>query len=170
MGNWFFSAQASSSQREQTVGDAGENLREAGSRTTTAQTAGVVNTPDFTAARFEGANINFNINTGPNVQTPARTEETDVSPKDKGKHFVDKHREELINRVSMVSAILDKLLTRDVIDQECYDNVRSKPTTQEQMRELYKSLNASGDTGKDIFKGILEKQEKFLMDDLKRNH
>ncbi|XP_071380519.1 apoptosis-associated speck-like protein containing a CARD [Centroberyx affinis] len=156
---------AATTQCEQTVGDAGKNLREAGSRTTTAQTGGVVNAPDFTGARFEGANINFNINT-PNVQ-----EETDaVSPKDKGKHFVDKHREELTKRVNKVSPILDTLLAKDVIDQESYDNIRSKPTTQEQMRELYKSLNASGDKGKDIFKNILEKQEKFLMDDLKKNH
>ncbi|XP_071380516.1 NLR family CARD domain-containing protein 3-like [Centroberyx affinis] len=84
MGNKNTKSQAAATtQCEQTVGDAGKNLREAGSRTTTVQTGGVVNTPDFTGARFEGANINFNINT-PNAQTPARTEETDAaSPQDK---------------------------------------------------------------------------------------
>ncbi|XP_078143198.1 uncharacterized protein LOC139917902 [Centroberyx gerrardi] len=85
-----------------------------------------------------------------------------------GKHFVDKHREELINRVSMVSPILDKLLAEDVISPECYDNIRSKSTTQEQMRELYKSLKASGDRGKDILYDILAKQ-KYLMEDLNKN-
>ncbi|XP_071380515.1 NLR family CARD domain-containing protein 3-like isoform X2 [Centroberyx affinis] len=74
--------QAAATSREQTVGDAGKNLREAGSRTTTAQTGGVANTPDFTGAHLEQAHITFNINTGPNAQT-ARTEESDAaSPQD----------------------------------------------------------------------------------------
>ncbi|XP_071376432.1 uncharacterized protein [Centroberyx affinis] len=86
-----------------------------------------------------------------------------------GKHFVDKHQEELIQRVSMVSPILDKLQTEGVIGQECYDIIRSKPTPQERMRELFKSLRASGDRGKDILYDFLEKQEKYLMEDLRQN-
>ena len=79
---------------------------------------------------------------------------------------MDRHRAELVKRVTMVAAILDKLLTENVINQEAYDNIRSNPTTQEQMRELYKSLNASGDKGKDIFYDVLKKEEKFLAEEL----
>ncbi|XP_078143515.1 apoptosis-associated speck-like protein containing a CARD [Centroberyx gerrardi] len=84
-----------------------------------------------------------------------------------GKHFVDKYQDELIQKVSMVEPILDKLLTKNVIKQEGCDNVTSKSTTQKQMRELYKLLKTK--KGKDIFYDILEQEENLLMDELKEN-
>ncbi|XP_071376413.1 apoptosis-associated speck-like protein containing a CARD [Centroberyx affinis] len=80
-------------------------------------------------------------------------------------HFVDKHRDELIQKVRMVATILDKLLTKKVIKQEGYNKVSSKSTTQDQMRELYNLLNAK--KGKDIFYDILEQEENLLIDELK---
>ncbi|KAF3839499.1 hypothetical protein F7725_018216 [Dissostichus mawsoni] len=83
-------------------------------------------------------------------------------------HFVDKHQIELINRVHCVADILDQLLGKKVIKQAIYDKIRKIPTTQEQMRELFSGpLNAAGLRGKEVFYRILEKEEKYLIDELK---
>ncbi|KAM4601472.1 apoptosis-associated speck-like protein containing a CARD [Polymixia lowei] len=84
------------------------------------------------------------------------------------KHFVDRHRSELIQRVSLIEPILDRLLDRNVIDQEAYNVIKCKPTTQDKMRALYDGpLHTCGNRGKDIFYEILDGSQKFLMDDLK---
>ncbi|KAF1388298.1 hypothetical protein PFLUV_G00088730 [Perca fluviatilis] len=85
-----------------------------------------------------------------------------------GKHFVDKHRIKLIERVSNIAIILDELLYKDVIQQETYNKIRVLPTSQEKMRELYSGpLNAAGDC-KDIFYKIIEEKERYLVDELKK--
>ncbi|XP_033979302.1 apoptosis-associated speck-like protein containing a CARD [Trematomus bernacchii] len=85
-----------------------------------------------------------------------------------GQHFVDKHRTELINRVNCIGNILDKLFDEEVIQQAIYDTIRKIPTNQEQMRELFSGpLNAAGPRGKEVFYRILEKEEKYLIDQLK---
>ena len=80
---------------------------------------------------------------------------------------MDKHKVQLIQRVKTISQILDQLLTKKVIDQETYDKIRAVKPSQEQMRELYSSLNAA--VCKDIFYEILEEKQKWLIDDLKKN-
>ncbi|XP_074508920.1 apoptosis-associated speck-like protein containing a CARD isoform X1 [Sebastes fasciatus] len=86
-----------------------------------------------------------------------------------GKHFVDKHRSQLIDRVSDVAPILDQLLDENVIRQGCYDEILAIPTTRDKMRKLYSGpLNAAGPVGKDVFYKILEKYEPFLIDELKK--
>uniref|UniRef100_A0A8C9Y5F8 CARD domain-containing protein n=1 Tax=Sander lucioperca TaxID=283035 RepID=A0A8C9Y5F8_SANLU len=85
-----------------------------------------------------------------------------------GKHFVDKYRIKLIERVSNIAAILDELLEEDVIQEETYDKIRVLPTCQDKMRELYSGpLKAGGIKVKDKFYTILEKKERFLVDELK---
>ncbi|XP_030605460.1 uncharacterized protein LOC115794224 [Archocentrus centrarchus] len=82
-----------------------------------------------------------------------------------GKHFVDEHRRDLIQRVKNILLILDELHDNDVISQENYGKIRALPTCQEQMRELYKiSLNA--EKSKDIFYEVLSANEKFLVEEL----
>ncbi|TDH11451.1 hypothetical protein EPR50_G00060940 [Perca flavescens] len=84
-----------------------------------------------------------------------------------GQHFLDKHRIELIERVSNIAAILDELLYKDVIQQEMYNKIRVLPTCQEKMRELYSGpLNGTG-ACKDIFYNILEEKERYLVNELK---
>ncbi|XP_036929640.1 apoptosis-associated speck-like protein containing a CARD isoform X2 [Acanthopagrus latus] len=90
-----------------------------------------------------------------------------VTPKADGERFVDRYREDLIQRVKTIPQILDQLLTKKVIDQETYDKIRVMRPPQEQMREIYKSLNARA--CKDIFYEILEEKEKWLIEDLKKN-
>ncbi|XP_075962778.1 uncharacterized protein LOC142965629 isoform X3 [Anarhichas minor] len=86
-----------------------------------------------------------------------------------GEHFVDKHRCDLIERVSNINTILDNLLTEGVISQEDYDTMSVIPTTQEKMRKLYRGpLKAAGHDGKDVFYKILEEKESYLVADLKR--
>ncbi|XP_038586830.1 NACHT, LRR and PYD domains-containing protein 1 homolog [Micropterus salmoides] len=60
-----------------------------------------------------------------------------------GQHFVDRHRTALINRVSDIGAVLDKLIERGLISNENYDAVRAKETTQDQMRDILKFLTTA---------------------------
>ncbi|XP_039475973.1 uncharacterized protein LOC116330579 isoform X5 [Oreochromis aureus] len=80
-----------------------------------------------------------------------------------GKHFVDKHRVQLIQRVSNVAPILDDLLGSDVISQESYNSIMALPTSQDKMRTLYSHLNT--ERCNDIFYKILLKNEKHLIDE-----
>uniref|UniRef100_A0A671Y652 PYD and CARD domain containing n=1 Tax=Sparus aurata TaxID=8175 RepID=A0A671Y652_SPAAU len=89
-----------------------------------------------------------------------------VTPEADGALFVDKYREELIQRVTNIPQILDQLLAKEVIDQETYDEISALPTSQKQMRRLYKSLKVA--RAKDKFYEILEGKEKWLIDDLKK--
>ncbi|XP_019130213.1 apoptosis-associated speck-like protein containing a CARD isoform X1 [Larimichthys crocea] len=86
---------------------------------------------------------------------------------DGDEHFVDKHQLELINRVGNVAPILDYLLIKKVIQQEMYDEIRKLPTTQKMMREIFSRCLKAGKACKDIFYESLEKNERFLIDDLK---
>ena len=79
---------------------------------------------------------------------------------------MDEHRVELIQGVTMVAPILDKLLQEKVITKEGYANVRSKDTSQNQMREMLTLLNTSA--SKDIFYDSLKKEEKLLAEELEK--
>ena len=84
------------------------------------------------------------------------------------KHFVDKHKVELTNRVSNIDPILDKLFDQHVIQQESYDKIRALPTTQAKVRELYCGPLKAGGESKDAFLKILEEYEPILIKDLKK--
>ncbi|XP_053182703.1 apoptosis-associated speck-like protein containing a CARD [Scomber japonicus] len=86
------------------------------------------------------------------------------------KHFVDKHKVQLIQRVSNTDCILDGLFDHDVIPQEVYDRIRALPTSQARVRELYCGPLKAGQDCKNVFYQLLEQHEKFLVDDLKKNH
>uniref|UniRef100_A0A3Q2VTT8 Pyrin domain-containing protein n=1 Tax=Haplochromis burtoni TaxID=8153 RepID=A0A3Q2VTT8_HAPBU len=81
-------------------------------------------------------------------------------------HFVDKHRVELIQRVSNIEPILDELLKEKVIQQESYDRIRALQTSQEKMRELYSGPLKAGSASKDVFYQILQRHERLLLNDL----
>uniref|UniRef100_A0A7N8XJV5 PYD and CARD domain containing n=1 Tax=Mastacembelus armatus TaxID=205130 RepID=A0A7N8XJV5_9TELE len=82
------------------------------------------------------------------------------------KHFVDRHRVDLINRVSNIGPILDDLLDKNVIQQEVYEQIRALPTTQDKIRELYSGPLKASEACKDAFYESLQLNEKFLIDDL----
>ncbi|KAL7393678.1 hypothetical protein ABVT39_014308 [Epinephelus coioides] len=84
-----------------------------------------------------------------------------------GKHFVDKHRSQLIDRVCETASVLDALLESDVIQQGTYDEILAVPTHRDRMRKLYSGpLNSAGNVGKDILLNILKEKQKYLIDEL----
>ncbi|XP_035528370.1 apoptosis-associated speck-like protein containing a CARD isoform X1 [Morone saxatilis] len=85
-----------------------------------------------------------------------------------GGHFVDKHQVELIKRVSNISPILDELLYRKVISAEIYDTIRAVRTTQDKMRELFSGPLKASTACKDVLYKVLEENEPYLIDDLKK--
>ncbi|CAB1333463.1 unnamed protein product [Coregonus sp. 'balchen'] len=84
------------------------------------------------------------------------------------KHFVDHHRTALIDRVTHVEPILDRLLERGIITTNTYSEVRAGKKKQKRMRELFDGpVKACGTKGKDIFLDILMDLEPWLISDLK---
>ncbi|XP_061737905.1 apoptosis-associated speck-like protein containing a CARD isoform X2 [Nerophis ophidion] len=86
-----------------------------------------------------------------------------------GQHFVDKHKLELTKRVTNISAILDQLLDKKVIQAEVYELILRMNVNQQKMREIYLRALQSGDKAKDVFLEILEKEEPYLVADLRQN-
>uniref|UniRef100_A0A668T2I6 Pyrin domain-containing protein n=1 Tax=Oreochromis aureus TaxID=47969 RepID=A0A668T2I6_OREAU len=107
------------------------------------------------------------INRNDLVQKPGKLHTGPSSSRDPEKnHFVDKHRVELIQRVSNIEPILDELLKEKVIQQESYDRIRALQTSQEKMRELYSGPLKAGSASKDVFYQILQTHERLLVNDL----
>lgn len=83
-----------------------------------------------------------------------------------GQHFVDAHRDKLIQKVTLVDPILDVLLCEKVIQQELYDKIRAEKTSQAQMRELYRIIGPRGTKCKDIFYKALQEKNPFIVEEL----
>lgn len=99
-----------------------------------------------------------------------RTAGASGAPARQGGHFVDRHQIELIKRVANIKPILDYLLRENVLRPEQYDEARVIPTKQDQMRFLYRGpLTAGGDRSKDVLLSVLEKEEPFLIQDLRES-
>ncbi|XP_036436225.1 uncharacterized protein LOC118814633 [Colossoma macropomum] len=80
--------------------------------------------------------------------------------------FVDEHRTTLIQRVSCVMEIVDHLLSKEMIGEEMYNEIRREKTSQEQMRILYDGLHSGGAAVKVEFYKILKKKQPYLMNEL----
>uniref|UniRef100_A0A4W5N5K0 CARD domain-containing protein n=1 Tax=Hucho hucho TaxID=62062 RepID=A0A4W5N5K0_9TELE len=84
-------------------------------------------------------------------------------------HFVDLHQTALIDRVSQVDPILDRLLKSGVITADGYSDVIAEKNNQKKMRELFDGpLKGCGPEGKDQFLEILTELEPYLINHLKR--
>eukprot|EP00063_Salmo_salar_P087902 XP_014062737.1 PREDICTED: NACHT, LRR and PYD domains-containing protein 1-like isoform X2 [Salmo salar] len=84
-------------------------------------------------------------------------------------HFVDLHQTALIDRVSQVDPILDRLLKSGVITADDYSDVIAERNNQKKMRELFDGpLKGCGPEGKDRFLEILTELEPYLINHLKR--
>ncbi|XP_074854312.1 caspase recruitment domain-containing protein 8-like [Carettochelys insculpta] len=80
-------------------------------------------------------------------------------------HFVNQHREQLIQRVTAVDGVLDLLCGR-VLDTEQYQSVRAEKTNPSKMRKLYE-LVPSWNTGcKDQFYQALKEKHRHLVEEL----
>ncbi|XP_063788556.1 apoptosis-associated speck-like protein containing a CARD [Pseudophryne corroboree] len=83
-------------------------------------------------------------------------------------HFVDKHREDLIHGVHLVTEVLDKLISAQLLTNEHYDYVRSRPTSQEKMRALYVFIRSWSDGDKFKLYEILKDTKKPLIRSLEQ--
>ncbi|XP_072563042.1 uncharacterized protein [Paramormyrops kingsleyae] len=85
-----------------------------------------------------------------------------------GKHFVDRNMTALINRVTLVPPILDQLYESGFIQHEMYMDICDEKTSFKQMRMLMQKVIIPGNNrAKDELCGILEKEQKYLMEELK---
>ncbi|XP_077576675.1 apoptosis-associated speck-like protein containing a CARD [Stigmatopora nigra] len=83
-----------------------------------------------------------------------------------GKHFVDKYKLQLIQRVTNIDPILDRLLDQEVLQDGIYEDIRQTPGNQQKMRKIYQLALKSGDDAKNIFMELLRQQEPYLVKDL----
>ncbi|XP_007935790.1 NACHT, LRR and PYD domains-containing protein 1 [Orycteropus afer afer] len=80
-------------------------------------------------------------------------------------HFVDRHREQLVARVTLVDPVLDKLHGH-MLSEEQYERVRAEATKPDQMRKLF-SFSQSWDwTCKDRLYRALKETHPFLIVEL----
>uniref|UniRef100_A0A8C8SQ01 Uncharacterized protein n=1 Tax=Pelusios castaneus TaxID=367368 RepID=A0A8C8SQ01_9SAUR len=80
-------------------------------------------------------------------------------------HFVDRHREQLIQRVTLVEGVMDKLLG-DVLDNEEYQTIKAERTNPMKMRKLYEFTLSWNKYCKDQLYEALKDKCKFLVKDL----
>ncbi|XP_036387862.1 serine/threonine-protein kinase/endoribonuclease IRE1-like [Megalops cyprinoides] len=78
--------------------------------------------------------------------------------------FVERHQPELIQRVTLVDPIVDKLLSTRVISNEMYANIRAAFTSQDKMRMLYSVLQSR--QSKAAFYEALNRDNPYLVQDL----
>ncbi|XP_050812842.1 uncharacterized protein LOC127052803 isoform X1 [Gopherus flavomarginatus] len=104
--------------------------------------------------------------------TPDSREFKPISREDRGStagrketHFVDRHREQLIQRVTLVEGVLDKLLG-DVLDTEQYLTITAERTNPMKMRKLYEFMVSWNKYCKDQLYEALKDKCKFLVADL----
>ncbi|KAJ8377661.1 hypothetical protein AAFF_G00255060 [Aldrovandia affinis] len=99
--------------------------------------------------------------------TRGRASDSSVTQTEAGQHFVEKHKLELINRVSMVKPILDQLRHQGLINDETYKTITAEKTTYDQMRGLfYKVIDLGGWELKEALYRILKEENPALMRDL----
>ncbi|KAL1280833.1 hypothetical protein QQF64_015433 [Cirrhinus molitorella] len=80
--------------------------------------------------------------------------------------FVNKHEEQLIQRVTSVMAIADCLKRKNMISREMYSKVHAAKLQQEKMRDLLDVLDSGGASVKAEFYRLLKETEPHLVDDL----
>ncbi|XP_044869046.1 NACHT, LRR and PYD domains-containing protein 1a allele 5-like isoform X1 [Mauremys mutica] len=83
-------------------------------------------------------------------------------------HFVDRHREQMIQRIAHVEPLLD-MLHGNVLDDEQYQIISSRSTSQEKMRKLYQLMPSWNKECKDRFYAALKTKNKFLIEALERS-
>ncbi|XP_070585857.1 apoptosis-associated speck-like protein containing a CARD [Erythrolamprus reginae] len=100
----------------------------------------------------------------PVTQMSAPSRQTVQAP---GMHFIERHRDALIRRVVGVEEILDQLYGV-LLNNEQYQIIMIKGTSQEKMRELFKLVPGWNPHCKDMLYEVLKEKRKFLIEDLER--
>lgn len=79
---------------------------------------------------------------------------------------MDKQRVQLIQKVSAVMEVADRLLSKNMITGEMYSSVSAAAIPQDKMRILYRSFDSGGRYVKEEFYKILKEKHPYLVDDL----
>lgn len=82
--------------------------------------------------------------------------------------FIDATRGKLVQRVSLVMPLADKLLQEKHISKEMYANIQAKTTEQGRMRELWTSLNTN--KSKEALYEALQENEPHLLAELEEKY
>ncbi|XP_025048913.1 NACHT, LRR and PYD domains-containing protein 1b allele 2-like isoform X5 [Alligator sinensis] len=82
-------------------------------------------------------------------------------------HFIDRQRKQLIQRVTGMDALLDKLYGL-LLDEEQYQRIRAEATNQDKMRRLYDLVPSWNRACKDRLYEALKVQHKHLVAELER--
>ncbi|XDV17057.1 hypothetical protein PO909_016505 [Leuciscus waleckii] len=91
---------------------------------------------------------------------PKRDEPCLNSEEDKARHF-DKHWSELIQGVTNVQIIADKLRQQELIHEEQYSEITQSLTSQESMRKICEIIRKHSDTVKAEFIAVLQKEKLY---------
>lgn len=83
-------------------------------------------------------------------------------------HFVDRHRQALIGRVTEVDGVLDALYGR-VLTEGQYQAVRAETTNQNKMRKLFSFAPAWDLTCKNLLLEALRETQPYLVTDLEQS-
>ncbi|XP_040271228.1 uncharacterized protein LOC120986628 isoform X2 [Bufo bufo] len=81
-------------------------------------------------------------------------------------HFVDGHRDALIQRTTNIDPVLDNLLSQRLLGQEQYNTLRHLRPRQEAMRQLYDYMTSWGHSDKEKFYQALQMHNGRLIRDL----
>ncbi|XP_047665582.1 serine/threonine-protein kinase/endoribonuclease IRE1-like isoform X2 [Tachysurus fulvidraco] len=81
--------------------------------------------------------------------------------------FVDAMRADLIQKVSLVEPLADRLLQENYISPETYNIICSEKTTQNKMREFYKALNSKA--SRSAFYEALMETDHSLLEELEES-
>ncbi|KAM3821327.1 apoptosis-associated speck-like protein containing a CARD [Vipera latastei] len=82
-------------------------------------------------------------------------------------HFIERHREALIQRTTTVEEILDQLYGV-LLSNEQYQGIMIKGTEQAKMRALFNLMPGWDRHGKDLLYEVLKEKRRFLIEDLER--
>ncbi|XP_061447578.1 uncharacterized protein LOC133367498 [Rhineura floridana] len=82
-------------------------------------------------------------------------------------HFIDQHREQLIQRTTNVEGVLD-VLHGTILDEEQHQKISSRGTNPEKMRELYRLVPSWNRACKEWLYEALKTKHPHLIDDLER--
>lgn len=80
--------------------------------------------------------------------------------------FVDIHYADLVDRVTSVMPIADKLLEKKMLPRQMYSKIRATDTSEDQMRTLLEVVTSGGPAVQSYFYEVLQLNEPFLVQDL----
>lgn len=89
---------------------------------------------------------------------------TNTKTEDNAAQFVDRHRLEIIDRVSLVRRIADEMQSYNLVNDEKVSIIMAETTSEGKMRRVYEFLKSVGPKGKAKFYEILQKHEPQLVD------